>query len=139
MSDNASILEFQDDIADAEAPKSLPANDYPGEIIGAEIGTSQSSGKRNVKVTWLIKPEDFPADYEDADQFADGKQIVQYVGAEPDKSSMFRLRRFIEAIGAKTGKKLDVNDWVGCTAELTVVPDEWEGVERERITAVKAA
>lgn len=139
MSDNTSILEFQEDIADAEAPKALPANEYPAEIIAAEIGTSQSSGKRNVKVTWLIKPEDFPADYEDADQFADGKQIIQYVGAEPDKSSRYRLRRFIESVGAKTGKKLDVNDWIGCTAMIEVVPDEWEGVQRDRITGVKAA
>lgn len=138
MSDLGSILDYSSDIADAEAPKSLPAGDYPAKITGAEVGTSQSSGKVRVDVSFLIDPEDFPADYEDAESFADGKTMHFYVGAGDDKAARFRLRKFIEAIGAPAGSKIDVNDWVGREAVVTIRPEEFEGIERERITKVEA-
>lgn len=138
MSDMSSILEFASDISDAEAPKALPAGDYVAEITGAEVGVSQNSGKPRVKVDFRIKPEDFPADYEDADSFADGKIVSYYVTVADDKATRFRLRRFCEAIGAPTGSKLDVNEWIGKQAVLTIEPDEYEGVERERAKKVEA-
>lgn len=133
-----SILDYSGDIADAEAPKSLPAGDYPAKVISAELGTSQNSGKRRVDVTFRIAPEDFPADYEDADSFADGKDVHFYVGGEQDKSSMFRMRKFCEAIGAPMSNRLDINEWIGKSAILTIEPDEYEGVERERARKVEA-
>lgn len=136
MSEN--ILEYADDIADAEAPVALPAGDYPATIASAELGTSQNSGKLRVDVTFKIAPEDFPADYEDAASFENGKMVHFYVGAEPDKASRFRMRRFIEAIGAKGGAKIDLNDWVGKKAAITIRPDEFNGVERETIANVQA-
>lgn len=138
MSDLGSILDYSADIADAEAPKSLPAGDYPAKITGAEVGTSQSSGKPQVIVSWLIDPDDFPADYEDADAFADGKTLKTYQGASDDKASRFRMRKFLESIGAPAGSKIDVNDWVGRAAVVTIKPEEFEGIERERITKVEA-
>ena len=138
MSEVGSIIEYNESLADAEAPKSLPGGDYPMSITATEIVTSQSSGKLNVKVTWRIKPEDFPPDYEDADAYADGKSVVSYVGAEPDKASRYRMRQFCEAIGIKLAKKLDVNEWIGKDAVGTIVPEEYEGVERERVTRVSA-
>lgn len=139
MSELGSILEYQEDLSGAEAPKALPASDYPGEITATELATSQNSGKLMVKVTWRIKPEDFPADYEDADSFADGKQVVTFQSAEQDKAARFRMRKFCEAIGVKLGKKLDINDWIGKTAVLEIIGEEWEGVERERVRSVKAS
>ena len=138
MSEMGSIIEFASDISDAEAPKALPAGDYVAEITGAELGTSQSSGKPRVKVDFRIKPEDFPADYEDADSFADGKIVSHYVGVADDKAARFRLRKFCEAIGAPMGSKLDINEWIGKQAILTIEPDEYEGVERERSRKVEA-
>jgi hypothetical protein len=139
MSDMGSIIEYTEDLASAEAPQALPAGDYLAEITGAEIGTSQTSGKSRVDVTFRIKPEDFPADYVDADSFADGKSVHFYPSAEPDKANKFRMRNFVEAIGAKLNvKKLDVNDWIGKTAIISIIPDEYEGVERERIKSVSA-
>lgn len=138
MSELGSILDYSDDIADAEAPKALPAGDYVASITGAEVGTSQSSGKPRVAVVFTIAPEDFPADYEDAESFADGKNITHYAGASDDKASRFRMRRFIEAIGAPLGSKIDVNDWVGRKAMITIRPEEFEGIERERIAKVEA-
>lgn len=133
-----SILDFSSDISDAEAPVALPAGDYPAKIISAEVGTSQSSGKRRVDVTFRIQPEDFPADYEDAESFPDGKDVHFYVGVEDNKAALYRLRKFCEAIGAPMSSRLDVNDWVGKSAIMTIEPDEYEGVERERARKVEA-
>jgi hypothetical protein len=134
-----SLIEYQEDLSSAEAPKALPANDYPAEITATELGVSQTSGKMRVAVTFRINPEAYPADYEDAASFPDGKQVTFYIGAEQDKAARFRMRKFCEAIGVKLGKKLDINDWIGRTAMLELTTEEWEGVERERVRSVKAA
>lgn len=138
MSDMGSIIEYNESLADAEAPKALPAGDYLAEITATELGTSNTSGKARVDVTFRIKPEDFPPDYEDADAFADGKAVHFYPSAEQDKANRFRMKKFCEAIGAKLGKKMDINDWIGKSAIVTLVPDEFEGIERERVTKVSA-
>lgn len=139
MSEMGSILEYQEDLASAEAPKALPSSDYLGEVMAAELKHSASSGKLMADVTFVIKPEAFPPDYEDADAFADGKQLHFYISAEQDKAARFRMRKFCEAIGVKLGKKLDINDWVGKSAMLSTTVEEWEGIERERINKVTAA
>lgn len=133
MSDLGSLIEFEHDIADAEAPKALPAGDYPATVVGAETMVSKNSGKPMVKVDFRVQPEDFPADYEDAESFADGKTVSQYISIGQDKPSMFRMRRFVETLGAPMGKSINVNDWVGRRAIVTLGVEEFEGVERERL------
>jgi hypothetical protein len=133
-----SILEFSQSLKDAQAPEALAAGDYPAEIVGAEYGVSQNSGKPRVDITFKVKPEDYPADYVDAESFADGKQMHFYLSAQDDKASRFRVRKFCEAIGAKLGAKIDINDWIGKTAVISIIPDEYEGVDRERISRVNA-
>lgn len=137
MSELGSILDYTTDIADAEAPVALPAGDYPAKIVAAEVGTSQSSGKKRVDVTFRIMPEDFPADYEDAESFPDGKDVHAYVSAEDTKAARFRMKKFCEAIGAAMSSRLDVNDWIGKSAIITIEPDEFEGIERERFKKVE--
>lgn len=137
MSELGSILDYSADIADAEAPVALPAGDYPAKIVAAEVGTSQSSGKKRVDVTFRIMPEDFPADYEDAESFPDGKDVHAYVSAEDTKAARFRMKKFCEAIGATLSSRLDVNDWIGKGAVITIEPDEFEGIERERFKKVE--
>lgn len=138
MSELGSIIEYSNDIADAEAPVALPAGDYPAKIVAAENGTSQSSGKSRADVTFRIAPEDFPPDYEDAESFPEGKDVHVYVSTEDTKSARFRMRKFCEAIGAKMSSRLDVNEWIGKTAIVTIDKDEYEGVERERARKVEA-
>ena len=138
MSEMGTIIEYTDDISDAEAPKSLAAGDYPAEITETALGISANSGKSRVEVSFRISPEDFPADYEDAESFPEGKIVKFYVGAEGDKASRFRMRGFCTAIGAPMGASLDINDWISRKAVLTIEPDEYEGVERERARKVEA-
>lgn len=133
-----SILDFSSDIGDAEAPAALAAGDYPMTITGADVGVSQGSGKRRVDVTFHIEPEDFPADYPDAESFPDGKDVHFYVSVEDTAATRFRLRKFCEAIGAPMSSRLDVNEWVGKKAIGTIEQDEFEGVPRERIRKVEA-
>ncbi|MBU2051492.1 MAG: hypothetical protein KKH61_21285 [Gammaproteobacteria bacterium] len=140
MSDDSmgSILEFTENLKDAEAPKALGNIDVPGEITGATSGLSKSSGRKQVDVVFRIKPEDFPVDYEDAASFADGKTVHFYLSGMDDKVSRFRMRKFCESIGAKLGAKIDVNDWIGKSAMLSLGADEFEGVDRERILRVSS-
>lgn len=136
--DLGSILDFSTDIADAEAPVALPAGDYPAKIVACELGVSNTSGKKRVDVTFRIAPEDFPADYEDAESFGDGKDVHAYVSVEDNKATRFRLKKFLEAIGAPMTSRLDINEWIGRGAVITIEPDEYEGVERERFRKVEA-
>lgn len=138
MSELGSILDYSADISDAEAPVALAAGDYPAKIVAAEVGTSQTSGKSRVDVTFRIQPEDFPADYEDAESFPDGKDLHFYPSAEDTKAARFRMKKFCESIGAALSNRLDVNEWVGKSAILTIEKDEFEGIERERIRKVEA-
>lgn len=133
-----SILDFSSDIGDAEAPAALAAGDYPVVVSGAELGTSSTSGKRRVEVTFHIEPEDFPADYPDAESFPDGKDVKFYVGVEDNAASRFRLRKFCEAIGAPMSSRMDINEWVGKKAIATIEEDEYEGIKRERVRKVEA-
>ena len=132
-----SIVEFSEDVSTAEAPPALPAGEYEAEIRKAEIKISNSTGNRYASVTFVIPPEQYPADY-DVSAAADGKTIsYNLVPLEDNPTSRFRLRRFIENIGAKGGKSVDVNDWIGLTAILEIQPGSWEGVPREEIKGVK--
>lgn len=140
MSDESmgSILEYTENLKDAEAPKALGNIDVPGEITGAVNGLSKSSGRKQVDVTFRIKPDDFPPDYEDVASFADGKSVHYYLSGTDDKVSRYRMRKFCESIGAKLGTKLDINDWVSKNAMLTLGVDNFEGVDRERILRVSS-
>lgn len=137
MSELGSIIEYSTSIADAEAPLPLPVGDYPVEISGAEHTESKSSGKPNVKVSLRVNPNDYPADYEDAEAFPEGKTVTYYVPAGGDRNSMFRMRRFCEAIGAPMGKTIDVNDWIGRTAVASIEHDSFEGIDRERVKGIQ--
>jgi hypothetical protein len=138
MSEVSSIIEYSEDLSEAEAPKALPASDYPVTITGAENGISQSSGNPRAKVTLLVAPEDFPADYEDGESFPDGKQVDFYVSTADTAAARFRMRQFLEAIGAPLSSKVNVEDWIGRQAIATLEPDEYEGIERERCRKVSA-
>lgn len=138
MSEMGSIIEYSEDVSEAEAPKALPASDYPVTITGAELGISQNSGKARVEVTMTVAPEDYPADYEDAESFPDGKVVKHYISAEDTLQARFRMRRFCEAIGAPASKKIDLNSWVGREAMASLEPDTYDGIERERCKGVSS-
>lgn len=136
MSEVPSVFSFSEDITDAPAPVPLPVGDYPVEIKGAEIKTSQK-GNRYVSVKFFVAPENYPADYTDGNP--DG-EILNYnrLVLEDSPRGRHRARKFCESIGAKTGSDLDVNDWIGLTAVASVSEEEFEGEPRAVISKITA-
>lgn len=137
MSDITSVIEFSEDIATAEAVPPLPVGEYPAEIRAATKKTS-GAGNDYGAVQFFIAPESYPADYTDGDP--DGTLLTyNRVSLEDSPRGRHRLRKFIEAIGAKAGTKIDLNDWVGLTATVAVGHSEWEGETRAEVQKVVAA
>lgn len=137
MSDAPSILQFSEDISNAEPPVPLPVGEYPAEIRGAEVKTSQK-GNRYVSVKFFVNPDSYPVDYQEGNP--DG-EILTYNRLVYDDSprGRHRMRKFTESIGAKGGNEIDVNDWAGLTATLAVTEEEFEGEKRAVISKVTAA
>lgn len=139
MSDDQipSMIEFSTDIGKAEAPDPLPAGSYVGTIRAAEVKMSQRD-TRYAAVTFHISPDQYPADYKDGNP--DGTILVyRRVGLEDNPQAKYGLRRFLESIGAPTGKKIDVNDWVGNEATIEISHEMYEGINRANISKVSEA
>ena len=133
-----SIIEYTEDLAEQEAPEPLPPSEYEAEIKGAEAKISNTSGKKYAAVSFYIPVDQYPPDYP-VEHNPDGVTIIyRMVPLEDNPRARFSCKRFIEAIGAKPGKRIDLNDWMGLTAMVGVQNDVYEGVNRETITKVSA-
>lgn len=138
MSDDMpSIVEFSEDVSKAEAPEPLPTGDYVGVIRAAEVKMSQRDTKY-AAVTFHIDASQYPADYQDGNP--DGAVLIyRRVSLEDNPQARFGLRRFLDAIGAAGGKKVDVGDWIGNEATIEVSHESYEGVMRAQISRVTEA
>ena len=131
-----SIIEFSEDVSTAEAPAGLPARHYPATIKSAIARVSQNSGNTYMEVMFYIDPSEYPADY-DASLKPDGVTIAyRRVLLEDTPAARYRLRRFCEAVGVVPGRKLDLNEFIGCEAVVTTTISVNEGVPREEIVKV---
>lgn len=137
MSDQMSIIEYDEDLSSAEAPVPLPVGDYPAEIRSAERKTS-AAGNEYINVTFHISPEAYPADYTEGSE--DG-QVLTFGRLSPDNTQRARwnMKKFCESIGVTLGKSLDLNDWIGQSAIVTVAHDTYEGDLQARIKKVNPA
>lgn len=134
-----SMITFSENISDAEAPEPLPVGEYNALIRQAKVHKSNNSGKLMANVSFTISPEDYPADF-DPNNAPDGVTLSFY-GAplEQDRQSRYRLKLFLEAIGAPMSKEIDLNDWLNLNARIRVETEEYEGVVRNRIKSVVRA
>lgn len=138
MSEEAtSIIEYDEDISNAEPPAPLPEREYPATIAGAQIKIS-SAGNQYVETMFRVDPDDFPADFP-VEEAPDGATLAfRRVPVDNTKSARYRMRQFCEAIGAPCGTRVDVNEWVGLSATIVVKHEEYEGETRAQIARVKA-
>lgn len=137
QSEMPSVIEFDEDISQAEAPVPLPVGDYPAEIRGATQKTSQN-GNPYAAVQFFISSDAYPADYTEGEP--DGAILTfNRVSLQNTPAARHRLRKFGEAIGAPLGKKIDLSDWVGRTATVTIQHDTYEGETRAAIGKVSAS
>ena len=141
MADNnalPSVIEFDEDIAEAEAPVPLPVGDYPAEVRSAAQKHAAATGNPYAAVGFYISADAYPADYTEGEP--DGMLLTfNRVSLQNTPSGRHRLRKFIEAIGAPAGSKIDLNDWVGRTATVTISHDTYEGEVRAQIAKVTPA
>ena len=137
MTELPSVITFSVDLANAEAPAPLPTGTYRGVVRSVEVKESQR-GTKYAAVAFHISSDQYPADYKDGN--LDGTTLIyRRASLEDTPQSRYGLRRFIEAIGAPLGKKIDVAEWGGSEAALEIAHEEYEGVNRANIVRVRAA
>lgn len=134
------ILEYASDISTAEAPPPLPVGEYPATIEKVEQKTSTTSGNDYLSVTSRISKDDFPADF-DAEGVYDEGIVLTYnrLVIEDNARARYNMRKWCEAIGAKMGKQIDPNEWIGLTFKAGVKHSSYEGQTRAEIAKVSAA
>lgn len=132
------ILHYDDDITTAERPDPLPEGEYEGVVDRAEVKTSARTGNKYVDIIFKVPSEQFPADY-DLSLAPNGvslRHMVMYSQSPRDK---FAMRKFCETIGASTGAQINLGEWQGLSAKLTVAHETYEGEKNAKIKKVEAA
>ena len=135
MTDEVSIVEFSGDIAQAEAPVPLPVKQYPATIRKVEAKVSEK-GNRYAAITFYISTDDYPADYP-TENAPDGVTLIhRRVGLDDNAPTRYRLRKFLETIGAPTASRINLSDWVGLSCTLALKHEEFEGEVRAVVEKV---
>lgn len=133
--DVASIVEFSVDPGEQEAPQPLPPGDYPATIRDATVRLSKNDTKY-AEVRFFVSADHYPADFTEGDP--EGETLIfRRVSLEDTPRARFGLRRFLEAIGAPSSKHLDVKEWIGAEALVTVTTDTYQGIDRAQIANVQ--
>ena len=135
------IVEYSEDIADAEAPEPIPVGPYPANIESACVKDSKTNPDRQYyEVGFTISVDDYPADY-DARNAPEGTRLFfRRLSAEDMPGPRYRVRKFCEAIGAQMPKRqVDASEWIGLTATVEIEHEDWEGMPRAQITKVSEA
>lgn len=133
------ILEFSQDISEAEAPPPLPIGEYPSTVEALEVRVSNTSGREYLGVNLRISPDDFPPDFE-TDAYPDGV-LLRYnrLFTEDNARNRYNFRKFCEALGAPMGKQIDPNDWIGMTIKVGINHRKWEDEDQANITKIASA
>lgn len=135
MTELSSVIEFDVDLNDVEAPQPLPAGTYDAVIQTAEPMLSKNNNLM-AKITFSISADQYPVDYVDGNP--NGTTLTHYVTLGKDTRSKFALKQFISAIGAPLSNSVDLNTWLGLGAHLEVINEPYEGMMTARIKKVVA-
>lgn len=138
MSEQAlpTVLELEEDLSTVEAPPPLPTGIYTGIIKDVKPDMS-AKGNAYLSVSFHISPDQYPPDFSGGNP--DGMSLVYRRvpwNVAGNQQAMYNLRRFIETIGAPMGNRIDINDWVGLEARITVEHEAFEGTTRAQIKKV---
>lgn len=134
-----SVFEFSSDISSQEAPPPIPQGKYLASITAAEPKVSTNSGNTYVDVTFTISPDQFPADFAAIQQDALNIHYRSLVVSKDDARTRYNIRRFCEAIRCPVSRKLEVNDFIGKSAMLTIGHRPYQGTDQPEIKAVEPA
>ena len=133
-----SIISFDVNLAEFEAPRPLPAGQYDAVIQTAEIVKTKNAEdpKDMIKVSLMISADQYPADYTDGNP--NGTVLTHFVMADRSVRSMFALKRFLLAVGAPLSNSIDTTTLIGLPAKVEVENTLWQGMETARIARVIA-
>lgn len=134
MTELSSVIEFDEDLNNVEAPKPLPAGQYAATILSAEPVMSKNGEHKMAKVTWSIPAEEYPADYVDGNPA--GTQLTQYLMLDNTARAKFALKRFVQAIGAPLSNTVDLTTWLGLAARVEVTNEPFEDTLTARLKKV---
>lgn len=136
-SDIPSVIEFDEDVEDAERPDPLPPGTYPATITGVEVKVSLK-GNKFANVMWFVSPDTFPADFEGA---PDGVTVRGMVMLEDNAASRYRLKMFLHAIGLRGARSIDTSAWKDCEARIVVAHEKNpnDGLDYPRVRNVLPA
>jgi hypothetical protein len=131
------IIEYSEDISDAEPPVPLPPGTYTASIRASEKRLNAKQTGYYAATTIFISPDEYPADYVDGNP--DGTSIIyRRVSVEDSPMARFGMRTFCETVGAKMGKQIDLNNFVGLECRVEITNEMWEGFPRHQINKVLA-
>lgn len=131
-----SVFEFADDISKAEAPPPLPPRSYIGTVTGA-TAKFDKNGKKYASVEFTISPDQFPPDF--AAVQSDAVKIrYNFVPLDDTMQARYRLKKFCEAIRCPVSRRVDINDFIGKSASLSVDSRDYQGVPQANIKSVEA-
>jgi len=135
-----SVIDLEDNLAEAERPPEIPPGVYVGEVQDVQIPTA-GKGNQYFAVTFVIAPDDLPDGVRD--QYDDGARLFWnrvLVPVKGNRRALYNLRLFVEALGLDSNvTKVDPNDWMGRKAKLRIVTGKYLGEDRAEIRAVEAA
>lgn len=131
-----SIIEFSQDISQAEAPPPLPAGTYTGVITAAAQKTSQK-GNLMANFEFTVSPDQFPPDFSAIQP--DAIKLFYIRMLTDDARNRYQLRKFAETLRTVVGRKVDLNDFMGKQAKLIVKNEPYNGMPQAKIDRVELA
>jgi hypothetical protein len=134
-----SIIEFSRDLDEQGEPELLPTGDYPCEIAEASFKISNTSGNTYLALRLRISPDSYPPDFTEGEP--DGTDVTyNRLVVQPESAqNRWRLKKFLQTIGAKAGKSLDPSELIGLTCTLHVEQNEYEGEKQLQARKILAA
>lgn len=125
------MLEYSEDIASAEAPNPLPARDYIGEVRSVKKAISKTSGKTYFDIGLYIDPAQYPVDYTDGNP--DGT-VLHYrrLLYEDTPQGRYNMRRMCETLNVPMSTRINLAEWIGKKAKVTVTHETYEGLPRHQ-------
>lgn len=113
------LLNFSENIADAEAPPQLPAGEYKVICIAAQDKVAVSSGNNMLTLTLQVPRSEFPADFDPGDG-VDELTFTMNVVARDIPADRWRMKKTCQAFGVAASNSIDPNDFVGREARARV-------------------
>jgi hypothetical protein len=135
MPDMSSVYEFSDDLSNAAPPVPLPVGEYRATVQAVEPRISRSSGKPMAVVTYLVAPDQYPADYTEGS--ADGETFQHYRPLEDSPRNRFLLKKFCDIHGVTPSRTLNLPDFIGQEVIVSVTHEEYQGEQRARVTPIR--